>query len=668
MFEQLEEIDDHEDKFLCLVQNYFCKKYNLTKNEYIIIRNEISLDNEIFYFEDMDIKTGEFDNDFSKFDSYLLSDHRQKTGSYYTPQKLANAMIIRTISDYIFKNSQLNKIEIENLLFYNRNTFKKDDEIEFINILENIKYIDISVGSGVFLLEVLKIYKEINKLLIGKIDLFKIIKNIYGIDLQSKPLEILMVLIYDFMLEEKLVDIKNLPKLNISHKNSLTEKIDLGFKFDIVIGNPPYVGEKGNKELFKKLREVEHLKTYSEGRMDLFYYFIYVGFDLLSSNGLLCYITTNYFVTADGASKLRKFLNEKTFFIRLINFDECKLFKEAKGMHNLIFTITKSSIGDVSIQYINKLTKEFNKYDIYDSKYSIKQRDIFSEDNNILIYETKYISSIINKIVIKSNIRLNEISKINQGIVSGADRVSKSMFEKKISDYSKEKNNILLNEAIYVFENKDAFTSKYSRPFYKNSDIEHYYVNPVNTKQILYITDQSDLKESEKEWSHLERFKEVLDKRREVQSGSRKWYALQWSRDESIFESEKIIVPQRSLRNYFGYSNFSFYSSADVYYITKTDIPIKYLLGYLNSKIIYYWLYNRGKRKGKNLELYAKPLSQIPIIKMNISDENYIIECVDSILNKEGEYNKLVGNIDKMLYKYYDITEKERSIIELACN
>lgn len=668
MLEKVIGIDSYEDKFLCLIQNYFCNKYNLSRDEYIGIRNKISLDNELFYFEDMDIKINKLDNDFSKFDSYLSDDDREKTGSYYTPKELANAMITRTISDYLIKNSCFNKIKTEKLLFDNINTFKKNEEVEFVNALENIKYIDISVGTGVFLLEILEIYKNINTVLTTKIDFLKVLNNIYGIDIQSKPLEVLMILMYDFMLEEKLVNIKDLPNLNILNKNSLIDKINLEFKFDIVIGNPPYVGEKGNRDLFNELRKIEHLKEYSEGRMDLFYYFIYVGFNLLSDNGLLCYITTNYFVTADGASKLRKFLKEKSFFVRLINFDECKLFKEAKGMHNLIFTLTKTVTENTYIQYINKSTKEFNKYDIYDSKYSIKQSDIFSENNNILIYETEYISSIINKIVSKSDIRLNEIAKINQGIVSGADRVSKTMFEKKFSDYSKEKNKILINEGIYVFENNNSFKSKYFRPFYKNSDIEHYYVNPINTKQILYITDQSNLIESEKEWNHLERFQEVLNQRREVQTKSRKWYALQWSRDESIFESEKIIVPQRSLRNYFGYSNFSFYSSADVYYITKTDIPIKYLLGYLNSKLLYFWLYNRGKRKGKSLELYAKPLSQIPIIQMSSSDEKYIIECVENILNRKGEYNKLTRNIDEMLYKYYNITEKEKSLIELAYN
>ena len=45
--------------------------------------------------------------------------------------------------------------------------------------------------------------------------------------------------------------------------------------FDIVIGNPPYVGESGHKEIFRPVAETEFGKKFYCGKMDLFYFFFW---------------------------------------------------------------------------------------------------------------------------------------------------------------------------------------------------------------------------------------------------------------------------------------------------------------------------------------------------------------------------------------------------------
>ena len=76
--------------------------------------------------------------------------------------------------------------------------------------------------------------------------------------------------------------------------------------FDIVIGNPPYIGEKGHKELFRPIASTEFGKRFYQGKMDYFYFFFHKGLDLLVDNGELAFITTNYYPTATGAKKLRR--------------------------------------------------------------------------------------------------------------------------------------------------------------------------------------------------------------------------------------------------------------------------------------------------------------------------------------------------------------------------
>jgi adenine-specific DNA-methyltransferase len=96
-----------------------------------------------------------------------------------------------------------------------------------------------------------------------------------------------------------------------------------------------------------------------------------------------------------------------------------------------------------------------------------------------------------------------------------------------------------------------------------------------------------------------------------------------------------------------------------VYYLTKG--PLKFLLGLLNSKLYYFWLFNRGKRKGKSLELYAKPLSQIPIPMM---PQEAIEELTERILTGEN----VSRQIDTILYKYFELTDTEIMDVELLYN
>lgn len=664
---ELSDIANSADRFLNCVQNLFCLKHDIDIENYKKMMEYLSLGNGFKILSetiiDESLKTLALSNIVSDFDRYLDKDKREETGSYYTPPVLAEAMAKRSIADYFIKNNIIEDKKCEKLFFDNINTLSKLEAKETENSLKEIKIIDISCGTGIFLFKSLEILISVYEILNVNINYAEIAKQIFALDLQPKALEIYSLIIYDYLLDKD-VKFKDLPELNICCTDSLLGEIPFEFKFDIVIGNPPYVGEKGNKEIFDIYKKTDHLKAYYEGKMDLFYFFIYRGHEILKKDGLLCYLTTNYFVTADGASKLRTYLGLNTSFYRIINFDECKLFSEAKGMHNLIFSLSDSYVEEIKMQYIDKSKKLFRKEDIYYEKYTINQNEIYSEDGNILVYESKDNFGIIQKILDKSDYRLGTIASINQGIVSGADKVTNNMFKKKLSKDIVIENEILVDEGIYVFDNNSKFDSAHFRPFYKNSDINSYFVNEDTSKTILYIQDNTDISKDSLEYKHLSRFHEVLSQRREVITGSRKWTSLQWGRDSSIFEGDKIVVPQRSLRNKFAFSDSPFYSSADVYYITKSKLPLKYLLALLNSKLMYFWLYNRGKRKGKSLELYAKPLSQIPIIKMSEDDELALIECIDKMLLNKVVDEQLLNLIDEKIYAYYGITGNDKIIIE----
>jgi adenine-specific DNA-methyltransferase len=137
------------------------------------------------------------------------------------------------------------------------------------------------------------------------------------------------------------------------------------------------------------------------------------------------------------------------------------------------------------------------------------------------------------------------------------------------------------------------------------------------------------------------------------------------------FCQEKIVAPQRSRRNVFGYNDIPWYASADVYFITRRDpdFELKYLLGLLNSRLYFVWLYHKGKRKGEMLELYQKPLTEIPVKRVSKSEQNPFIETVDKILaakrrDPKADTTTLEQQIDRLVYQLYDLTQDEIATVE----
>ena len=100
---------------------------------------------------------------------------------------------------------------------------------------------------------------------------------------------------------------------------------------------------------------------------------------------------------------------------------------------------------------------------------------------------------------------------------------------------------------------------------------------------MFYIAKTYDEKKLKKDcpniYAHLLKFKELILKIRGRNNEQLDhWVNLDRTREEFIFTSQKIVAPQRSYKNTFGFSEKEWYASADVYYILQNNK--KYLLKY----------------------------------------------------------------------------------------
>jgi hypothetical protein len=493
--------------------------------------------------------------------------------------------------------------------------------------------------------------------------------------------------------------------------------------FDVTIGNPPYVGQKGNKELFRILKKTLLGKRFHQRRMDLYYFFFHLGLDISKPKGLVSYITPNYYLTATYADILRKDINNRASIMKLINFSELKVFESAAGQHNLITVLSKtSSINSIAetafVKRTGSASKEtfesiLNQNDEETNYYYIQQADLYDGDD-LQIRITGLsgglddpVQGVLNKIM-DQGFPLGEICNLNAGIQTGADRITRKHLEKyELDAQIGDGIFVLMENRIQKLQLNDEELS-ILKPWYKNSDIKQWFTASNSDQKLIYYTNKNIYNYTPNLNRHFEKFKIVLINRN-VRSGKVSlddyenftkglknisyvmiasafrrgdYFCVSYARDIKNFISPKIIVPQRSKINTFGYNEIPWFARADVYFITGKDenISLKYILSLLNSKLYYAWLYHRGKRKGEVLELYLKPLSEIPIKGISTSKQQNFISLVDKILlitqddkyvinsDKQTQVKEYQEQVDHLVYKLYGLSDEEISLVEDVAN
>lgn len=552
------------------------------------------------------------------------------TGTVYTPDWVAKQMVYLLLKNHMHINYNAFDLEGVNFdaLFLNRYLSRQSIEAfeaeKLLQIVLPLTILDLSCGSGVLLIAYLEFVEYLLKYAPSYSNecLCNLVQNqMVGLDIDPEAVSVFKQLLTEFSHSRGITPLN----FRIFCGNSLTEDlIDASERFDLVIGNPPYIGEKNNLDWFAPIKETPLGAKYYEGKMDYFYFFIYMGSSLLKDTGSMCYLSSNYFLTADGAKKLRRFLKEMLTLTAYIDYGDIKVFPEKK-LHACVYVLQKKHSANI---------------DIYDETLTLKKSlpidHIFQNDGTIQFILSEDTQKLLSTMTRHKIATLGDCYDIRQGIVSGSD---------KQFVYHKDELDRLPKTLI-----------QYLVPFYKNSDVRHYYTTPETPLYLLYI-DHADVHEDVLKW--LSPFKEKLMCRREVVKHVRAWYMLTWPRTRALFSNEKIVAPQRAKSNRFAYVKSDFHASADVYYITaKADSPysLPVLTLILNATLTFHWLNHMGKKKGTLLELYATPLKNIPIPNLDSETLHHLTaygEELYSGVNRvdDKRLETIKGEVDKLLNK-----------------
>lgn len=430
--------------------------------------------------------------------------------------------------------------------------------------------------------------------------------------------------------------------------------------FDLVIANPPYVGEKGHKAMFDTLKTTSLGRRFYKGKMDLFYFFFHLGLDILHENGILTFISTNYYLTATNADKLRADYKARATPLRFINFHELKIFESAIGQHNLITQLQKGK-HDIDCQTIitarkgypgdssSIIPKILSGEDENTEYYNISQSNIYNS-RGFLDLKDNPVNALMENITLKHP-RVKDYYKVSKGLETGDNKVF--VFDASRPDFYKK-----LSEA----------ERQYIRPFFKNSDVKKYTTNPRPTKSVLYI-DKDFVPEYNPQISqYLEKYHDDLAGRAQIKRSNQAWYTLLWPRDERMFTGDKIVFPYRAKTNIFSLVRDEWFSGTDTYFVyDSSKRKLELCLALLNSKLALVWLKNKGAVKGDVLELKGDVVADFPIPKPTQDTsalESQIVRITTEIIDTSRSSEELEAKLNTLIYELYALTTEEIAIIE----
>ena len=442
--------------------------------------------------------------------------------------------------------------------------------------------------------------------------------------------------------------------------------------FDIVIGNPPYIQLQkafDAKRKYADLYKDQKFKTFDRTG-DIYCLFYEKGINLLYDGGHLAFITSNKWMRARYGEKLRQFFNGYNPKI-LIDLGP-GVFEHATVDTNILI-IQKSK----NRKRLHAVTINEKKKDNIDFSTLLEQNGVLLQN---LTDDAWFIGSDAEQRLKEKIERIGKPLKdwdvnIYYGIKTGLNEafIIDDARRKEILDNCKDEAERRRTEAII-------------KPILRGRDIKRYYYEwaglwvvgtfpalklniedyPALKKYLLDNFDIRQLEQSGKKYPEL-----GFDARKKT---GNKWFETQ---DQiayySEFEKEKVVWPSIG-ETYYCFVDGNYIVLDTNYFTTSLK---KWQFGILNSKLIIPYINSLDTLVGTiAYRHYKYNFEKIPVPEIAPATEpivHQIESLVDKILsakkeNPQADTSNLEKEIDRMVYKLYDLTEEEIKIVEGVSN
>ena len=429
--------------------------------------------------------------------------------------------------------------------------------------------------------------------------------------------------------------------------------------FDIVIGNPPYVEAKKLKYIASTLKE--KFAVYS-GTADLSIYFNELGLNLLAEKGIISYITTNKFFNTGYGEKVRRQLSSQHINI-ILNLEQVEVFENVL-VSSVIFNISKRI----------KMPKNIFTYEkFYKLNFQEFKRQFIERQNMLGTYLQEYLNekewsfANMKQLILKEKIEnghllLKDIDgvKIYRGVTTGYNPAF-----------------IISNEQRDNLITEDYKNSQVIKNMLQGRNIRKWYYNE-SEENLIFTRRGTDIEEFPSIKSHLYAFynnlkpKTLDDNTEGRKPGNYKWFEIL---DNTAYylefeKPEKIIWGLTADKWAYTLDTEQHYLPSNAYILTSETIPIRFILGLLNSNLLHYYFGFIGvMTAGGAYTLKAATIEALPIAIGTKEQQKEIANRVESILNakakdKQIDVSSIEFEIDHLVYDLYGLSENEIKIVE----
>jgi len=417
------------------------------------------------------------------------------------------------------------------------------------------KILDPACGDGRFLVPIAEYILENSP----TDQLIQNLENIYGWDIDAEAIRHCRENLDALTASAGLVVNWNL------HVQDALEQIDQPEKFDLIVGNPPYIRIQNLPAAQRKFVQ-EKYSFCSSGSTDAYVAFFQLACHLLSESGMCGFITPNSFLSSETGKPLRAHFADTKTLKQITNYRSVRIFGNT-GTY-------------AAISVFGKKPGNSFRYELSDYDFQYGSRDIsFSELN-----QTSQWHLSTDKASEPDGVTLGNICQISVGITTLSD----SIFLFTIVE---EKDGVV--KAVNKNGHAARFEKQILKPIIKGSKLKTRH-DPV-TEYILFpyekdesgkhkIIPENVLKENYPlTYKYLRKVKTELIKRDNGKKNPVAWYAFGRAQGlDSSFGKKIIFSPMNRFPNFVLYDNpdCAVYSG----YFIKYDGEYEQLLDQLNSQ------------------------------------------------------------------------------------
>lgn len=268
------------------------------------------IENSIYHNNTINLSNDSFQSVLFKINE--KTNKQKQNGVYYTPNDVAKYIIYNSfITNSIINNEKTFNIE-EGFKLLNSLSKKEIDEL-----LYNKSVIDVTCGTGEFLVNTWEIKYSLAtaKSNINDEKIIKITSTIFGNDIDDESIDITKIRLF-FNIANKLKNKGSFIKLAQTLNNQfynidfISNDKEINNKYDIIIGNPPYV------EYRKYTNKAKLKNNFGNVYADV----IKNSIDILKENGVLGYIVPLSYTSTTRMTKIRNYVIENTKKQFILNF------------------------------------------------------------------------------------------------------------------------------------------------------------------------------------------------------------------------------------------------------------------------------------------------------------------------------------------------------------